>query len=432
MRRTFANAAARTSRETGVQEVGRQLAISVLFVVGSLKIGGTERHLSQIVPELQSRGIKSKVYLLGPKGPMASSIEMAGIPIIDGMRLGMTFEHLPRPLRGMLIHLANIVELYAYLRRTRPMICHLFLPIVCVIGGIAGIFARQRCLVASRRSLNNYQVQYPLRSKLERRLLAKMSAVLGNSRAVVEQLEAEGLPAERVGLIYNGIDLTWDEQAGDRDTVRKREEIPKDSLVMLIPANLISYKGHSDLFAALGEIQSQLPQPWMLLCVGRDDGLGPSLRAQAETLGIAGNVHFLGEREDVCDLYRAADLGVLCSHEEGFPNSLLEAMISGLPMVVTNVGGNPEAVGNGECGFLVPPRNFKALGEAILNLTLNEGLRQVFAEAGRKRIESSFSLDQCVQGYENLYRGLIDESSMPVDWLIEHGAQAYSHICPRL
>jgi glycosyltransferase involved in cell wall biosynthesis len=424
--RTFTNAAARTSRETGVQGVGRPSAISVLFVVGSLKIGGTERHLSQIVPELQSRGIKSEVYLLGPKGPMASFIEMADIPIIDGMRPGMTFGHLPRPLRGMLIHLANIVELSAYLRRTRPMICHLFLPAVCVIGGIAGILARQTYLVASRRSLNNYQVHYPLRSRLERRLLAKMSAVLGNSRAVVEQLKAEGVPAERVGLIYNGIDLAWAEKTEDRGKVRKREGITKVSLVMLSPANLIHYKGHADLFAALSLIQSRLPRPWMLLCVGRDDGQGQILRAQAETLGISRNVRFLGERENVYDLYRAADIGVLCSHEEGFPNTLLEAMTSGLPMVATNVGGIPEAVIDDECGLLVPPRNSKALGEAILKLALNKKARQVYAQAGRKRVEVFFSLDRCAQRYENLYRGLMLESSMPVDWLIEYGVQAQS------
>ena len=176
--------------------------------------------------------------------------------------------------------------------------------------------------------------------------------------------------------------------------------------MLVTVANLIRYKGHSDLFEALDWIKGSLPARWTLLCVGRDDGIGERLRKQAVARGIESNVQFLGERPDIASLLASADIGILCSHEEGFANSILEGMAAGLPMIVTDVGGNAEAVIDGTTGLVVPPHNPKALGAAIVKLALDPELRRRMGRAGRERVEKYFGIDRCVANYARLYAGL--------------------------
>jgi glycosyltransferase involved in cell wall biosynthesis len=99
-------------------------------------------------------------------------------------------------------------------------------------------------------------------------------------------------------------------------------------------------------------------------------------------------------------------VGFLSSHQEGFSNTILEAMAAGLPMVVTNVGGNAEAVIDGETGLVVPAHDPPAFAEAIVLIARDPLLRQRYGAAGRKRVESLFLLDACAARYEALYRGL--------------------------
>ena len=127
-------------------------------------------------------------------------------------------------------------------------------------------------------------------------------------------------------------------------------------MIGVVVANLIAYKGHRDLIEALALAAAKLPPAWQVLCVGADNDLRPELEALAAAKGLAGNLRFLGQRFDVGRLLEAADFGVLPSRaNEGFSNAILESMRAGLPMVVTDVGGNAEAVVDGRTGFVVPP-----------------------------------------------------------------------------
>ncbi len=176
---------------------------------------------------------------------------------------------------------------------------------------------------------------------------------------------------------------------------------------MTLVANLFAYKGHADLLLALAGRRDQLPDGWVLLCIGIDKGQGEALKRQSEQLGLSKNIHWLGERDDVTDLLAASDLSLLVSHEEGFSNAVLEGMAAGLSMVVTDVGGNPEAVIDGETGLVVPAHDPEALGAAVVRLAGDRGLRTRFGEAGLKRFQEKFTLARCVQRYVVLYRGLM-------------------------
>ena len=194
-------------------------------------------------------------------------------------------------------------------------------------------------------------------------------------------------------LIYNGVTIP---EPIPRDEARRTLGLDADTLVGVVVANLIHYKGHRDLFEGLARIQSRIPGPWRILLAGRDHDLWQELQNFAGKHRFAENVRFLGPRSDIPLLLAAADFGLLASREEGFSNVVLEGMAAGLPMIVTAVGGNPEAVIDGETGLVVPPSDPKAIGSAILRLAADPALRKCFGAAGRSRAKSEFSLDRCV------------------------------------
>jgi glycosyltransferase involved in cell wall biosynthesis len=261
----------------------------------------------------------------------------------------------------------------------------------------------------SRRSLNVYQHNHPVLRLAERVLHRSVTAMLGNSRSVVRQLcEEEAVPSARVGLIYNGVDVSRFCVPESRPTVRSALGLSAETVVLSMVGNLIPYKGHQDLLEALALASPALLQDWRLLVIGRDDGIGQQLQAQAAALGLDDKIVFLGPRADVPELLQASDVGLLCSHQEGFSNAILEGMAAGLPMVVTDVGGNAEAVLDGETGIVVPPRDPGALAQAITRLVNDSAARQTLGSAARERAIAQFSIEQCVSRYDEFYRGLLE------------------------
>ena len=347
---------------------------SILYVIGSLAVGGTERHLLAIARALRQRGWNVVVFSLAGEGPLLEEFLAAGVEVIVGRSKS---KH-----RGTLSRLGGlrqaVLVLFRNIRRRRPDIVHCFLPEAYLVGAPLAWMAGVTVRIVSRRSLNRYQAKHGLLGWIERHLHHSMTAVLGNSRRVVEELAGEGVPADRLALIYNGIDRSLNLPRSTRLATRQKLGVGSDELVLSIVANLIPYKGHLDLVAALTISKSQMPARWRLLIIGRDDGVGPEVVARSRAAGLDGHISLLGSRNDVPDLLDASDIGILCSHEEGFSNAVLEGMAAGLPMVVTDVGGNAEAIQDGGCGLVVPAQDAQRLGEAIVRA--NDGA--VTADAG--------------------------------------------------
>ncbi|MFQ5785166.1 MAG: glycosyltransferase [Alphaproteobacteria bacterium] len=390
------------------------MTTGLLVVVGDLDVGGAERQLVQILPRLRREDFRVTVYTLSHKGALAGRLEASGIPVLGPPRFAGVLAKIG--WRGLVLPL-SAAALFLLMRRTRPDIVHLFLPEAYLIGGVCALLARCPRRVMSRRSLNRYQRRRPLAARLERWLHRRMQAVLGNAAAVVEELRAEGVPKDRLGLIRNGVEAAA--FSTRREIARERLGVDGDALVLVTVANLIAYKGHADLLDALGAVDDRLPAGWMLVCVGRDDGLGAELKARAEALGIAANVRWTGMCDDVPGVLAAADIGVLASHEEGFSNAVLEGMAAGLAMVATDVGGNREAIVDGDCGLLVPPHDPRALGEAIVALAGDAPGRTALGAAARTRTVAAFGFDACVTRYERLYAGLAADDPRPVAALLD-------------
>ncbi|MGO3928798.1 glycosyltransferase [Rhodopseudomonas pseudopalustris] len=376
----------------------------ILYVIGSLNVGGAERHLAQVAARLKARGWEPEVFAMSPRGPLAGFLEDANVPIHGTELPNWLSTALPNErLKARLNLVLTAIVLVLTMWWRRPHAVHFFLPAAYIVGGLASAFAFVPARIMSRRSLNNYQRSHPLFARIEHRLHPRMTLVCGNSEAVVRQLQDEGIDRSKLRLIYNGIETIPYERPFDIEQARKAMGIASDTTVFVIVANLIPYKGHSDLITAFSLIKPKLTRPWVLFCLGRDDGIAGELQLQINAAGLGENIRLLGARSDVPDFLRMADVGILCSHEEGFSNAVLESMAAGLPMVVTNVGGNAEAVVDNLTGYVVPPHNAALLGEALLRMAENPS-RAKMGEAGRLRARQLFSMESCVDRYEAMYR----------------------------
>lgn len=400
--------------QMGSEPTNRQMPSSprILVVTKRVDLGGAEMHLLRVMPALRARGIDVSLYVLERGGRLEPEFVSAGIVIGGLQRAGSRALHLPKAALDLTWHIA----------RTRPAAVHYFLPEPYLIGCAITPFARAHTRIMSRRSMADYQLKHRRLGGLERRFHRGTAAVLANSTAVAAELEAEVGPEDsrlKVGLIHNGVAFGDPPAAAERGAVRRALGLSDDAFVMVIVANLIGYKGHADLIDALSHAVLQLPRDWRLLVVGRDGGIGPSLVTRCGAAGLAANVVWLGERTDAASLMGASDLAVVASHEEGFSNSLIEAMGCGLPMVATAVGGNIDAVVDGVTGLLVPARDPHRMAEAILALAGAPDRRITMGAAARLRATTQFSLDACVTRYERLYRGLKSVGRVPVQCIID-------------
>jgi glycosyltransferase involved in cell wall biosynthesis len=167
-------------------------------------------------------------------------------------------------------------------------------------------------------------------------------------------------------------------------------------------ANLIPYKGHRELVKAFARIAADDPDVRLFL-IGKDLGIAKDLMSRARRLGVANRINLMGRRRDVPMLLSAMDIGVLASHEEGFSNALLEKLAAGLPVVATNVGGNPEALeGMPDC-ILVGPEDPDDLARGLLDAIGRLGADDQNRKIRQSLVRERYSVDAMVDAYERLY-----------------------------
>lgn len=367
----------------------------VLIVAKRLDIGGAEQHIRRIVPSLKRRGLNVSLFLLERGGVLEEHLLEAGVEIVGSIRA------LPR-----YFHLASATwQLARHIRRARPDIVHYFLSEPYLVGNLATLATQRVTQIMSRRSLNDYQLHHPFLARIERWVHGRTQVLLGNSTAVVADLFRESSKRNKIGLIPNGIDVLEPVTPKSRRNMRAALGLTDDMFVICVCANLIPYKGHRDLFDALGLIRNRLPSNWRILVIGRDEGIGHELREKSKALGFEGNVIWLEEQRDAQTFLDAVDVSIFPSHQEGFSNSLIEAMAKGIPVIATAVGGNLDAIEQGVSGVLVPVRDPRALSYALLSLSRDTEKRNALAANALTRVSAHFSLDECITRYMRLYRG---------------------------
>lgn len=238
------------------------------------------------------------------------------------------------------------------------------------------------------------------------------SALVAVSSQVREMLvEREDILAERVVVIENGIEsLEIDAFSSEEKKSLRAELGMRGKATLLLTVGRLSVsKGHTVLLKAIAQIAPQIPNA--LFAFAGEGALRAQLQEEAARLGIAQRVRFLGVREDVPQLLLAADIFVQPSLWEGLSLAMLEALLSGTPVLATRVEGVVDVIEEGRTGLLVPPGDVDALAAAILRLAQDADLRKRLGRAGRAHAQTQYSVERMCQQYEALIQGLFGEKT---------------------
>jgi len=372
----------------------------VTIVIGTLSVGGTETQIALLSEGLLARDWSVEVFVLDARGPLMPRLERAGIPFIDGGYRSRSKSRLM-----WLIALARSgLKLTWHLCRARPHVVHGFLPLTNFYAALAGFLTRRPLIVTSKRALGYHQERHPKLRWLDLFSNKFSHIVTANSRAVaIDTARRDKYPIADIKIIYNGLDFSRFEYVGAlRNNQRKDLNLNADEVAVAIVANIIEYKGHADLLKAFGIVVNSHPK-CRLFVIGDDSGIRDDLIAAIAEAPWCQKIHFLDQRQDVPELLSAMDIGVLASHEEGLSNALLEKLAAGLPVVVTDVGGNREAVEGMPNCLLVRPKDpvdlARGLLEVIGSLPSDEPNRQ----ERRLRVRKRFSVGAMIDSYEQLY-----------------------------
>jgi len=324
--------------------------------------------------------------------------EDLGVPVFSG---GLEKGDMSRaPWKVVLAEWRLLLLIY----RLKPSVIHCFLPLTTFMGALSGRIARVPLVVTSRRALGTHQRRYPILRPLDHVASRLSHRISVNSQAVWnDMVRRDNVDASKLVLIYNGVDTGPFEAAlFYREDVRRDQGIKASAKVMTVIANLIPYKGHSDLIQAAKEVVNRFPDAIFLL-VGEDRGIQKELEQRVVDFGIGQSVRFLGRQDDVPKLLAASDISILPSHEEGFSNVILESMAAGLPVVATDVGGNGEAILDGITGWLIPPKDPRALGVKIIDLLKDPDRAKEWGRRGRERVNRAFTVNRMVAAHIELY-----------------------------
>jgi glycosyltransferase involved in cell wall biosynthesis len=369
--------------------------VPVSLVITELDIGGAEKALVNLATRLDRTRWRPSVIALGPEGPLAQPIRESGLtvdclgvdprrPVVAIRRLASTLRrHDPALVQSFLFH-ANVAARVAALWAGRPR--------PWVLGGLR---------VAER------QKRWHL-------WLDRMTARLSTGAVCVSEgvrrfsRDLGGWPDDRLTVIPNGIDVAlFDFDAVD-PVPRDSLEIPPGSFLVLYVGRLHVQKGLPILLDAFEQVIDSRPDHDCHLALAGDGPERDRLQNRVEgTSRLRGRVHLLGPRSDVPALLKAADLLVLPSIWEGMPNAVLEAMASRRAVVATRVEGSEDLVEPGKTGWLVPPGDPDALARALLDAASDRVRLRHFGELGRARVESKFTIEETVLGYERLWARIL-------------------------
>ena len=347
---------------------------------------GGEVQVFLLIEGLAARGHANR--LLCPPGSRAET---------EAQRRGLALGAVP--MRNAL-DLAAVWRLARQIRAAHADIVHLHTGRAAWLGGAAARLTGVATVVTRR-------MDRPVRAGWRTRLVYERYAqrTVAISPAIAAQLVAGGVPADRIACIPSAVDMTRIRPSAERAVVRAAEDAALAEVVLLVVAALVRRKGIDVLLDSLVRLAARGLRPPLWIA-----GDGPErerLLAQVERSGLAGQVHFLGPRDDVGNLLGASDVVVLPSRREGLGVAALEAMAAGRPLVASAVGGLNEAVVDGRTGLLVPPEDAAALATALERLLRDAELRAKLGAEGPQRVAEGFLPEQMVAAYERLYREML-------------------------
>lgn len=303
------------------------------------------------------------------------------------------------------------LRLTAYLRRHQIDIVHAYNFYANVFAVPAARLAGVPVVLASNRDTGHY---WTARQRRVNKLVCRLAhGVVVNAEAIKKELIAEGYAPERIIVVHNGIMCPPLKTAPAKKAIKRNLHVPVDAPLIGVVARLDRLKGIEYFVEAAKAVLSRVPDARFLV-VGDTQvyaAYRDELKQLTARLGLEDRLFFMGFRLDVSDVLSALTISVLPSIAgEGLSNSLLESMAAAVPVVATQVGGNPEVVVDGETGLLVPPKNAEALASAICRILETPGLAEAMGQAGRRRVLEHFSNERMIERTQRIYDELLEQA----------------------
>lgn len=366
--------------------------IRVAYCLDSFAIGGTELNAVRTAEALDPHCVELRVFHLSTRGPLRSRYEQLGIEMTH-----LPIENLYSPrtlLQGM--RFAGLLRRWnVHVIHSHDIYCNIFMvPWARLLTKGSVIASRRWWYEAPRRELVT----------ANRWASVLANCILANSGGVADLLaREEGVPREKIAEIPNFLDDNAFANAQDTavNAQRRAWGLPDSAFAIGIVARLSPVKNHELLFKAIALLDGR----FHLVVIG-DGPSRSSLEDLARRLQIDSRVHFAGEVVSPCNLHQFLDVSVLCSLSEGFPNSVIEAMAAGRPVVATPVGGVTDAVIDGVTGLLVPLDDPAALANALSVLAGDPSLRMRLGETGRNVARGKFHQKLVIARLMQLYETL--------------------------
>ncbi len=224
-----------------------------------------------------------------------------------------------------------------------------------------------------------------------------------------EQLIDNGWSADRIRVIFNAVDMAaWEGSRAD-STMRQELGIPEDRLVMLCASRFAHDKGHRYLVNALDRLREITDVPFTMVLAGDGELLEPT-RAQVEQLGLTDRVIFAGFRKDIKNLYKGSDIYINASQHEALSFLIIEAMAAGLPVIVTDMGGNRDIVPpDADCGALVVYDDPDSMAQAMKKMLEEEGYRAQCAAGALRNVEQHFEVGKMCRATLEVYHNAVKD-----------------------
>jgi L-malate glycosyltransferase len=373
----------------------------VLQLIDSFNQGGSERQALQLTRLLRkSDNFQVRLASLNAEGVLRSEIEDLDLGEVPSFPLTSFYDS------NALFQLQRLAR---FLKSSKIDIIHTHDFYTNIFGMTAAMLARVPVRVASMRETAGMRSNAQKRA--QRWAYRMANQVVANSMSVRTVVIGEGVPAGKVTVIYNGLDL-------GRVKVMNSPRAESFSRVGLDPtmdgrfqfvtivANMRhEVKDYPLFLRAARRVSAAIPNVSFLLA-GEGELMG-SLKTLAKELRIDERTFFLGRCEEVSHLLRISDVCVLSSKAEGFSNSILEYMAAGKPVVATAVGGAPEVIMEGETGYIVPPGNDSVMAERIIEVLKDPDLALRMGRNGRTLVEEKFSCESQLKRTEELYEKLL-------------------------
>jgi glycosyltransferase involved in cell wall biosynthesis len=309
-----------------------------------------------------------------------------------------------------------IAQLYWQLRQFRPDILHCHLVRANLYGRIAAVIARVPVVISTLRNVEEYMTGDDIVSRAVRKVEYLTAGWVSKYVAVSENVRQSAIASlqlnpNQIVTILNAVDFSpFYQIAEERACIRAELSLQPDDIVVGSVGRLHRQKNYSFLIKLAQTLCTVFDKVYFVI-VGEGEER-QALDLMVAELGLRERVLLIGFRSDIPRLLQAFDIFVLPSLYEGLPRAVMEAMAAGLPCVVTDVGGNAEAVIHGETGFVWPVGDLASFSSSLENLLRNPDLRRAMGLAGRARAQKVFSANRMAQQYECLYMSLLEHATV--------------------